>query len=57
MVLRERSTSRHAAQASRKRLDGMNARILGTVLNAAEGPENAYGYYYSYYKPTDARKS
>jgi capsular exopolysaccharide synthesis family protein len=60
IVLRERRTSRHAAQASRKRLDGMSARILGTVLNAVEGPETAYGYhgyYYSYYKSADGKKS
>jgi capsular exopolysaccharide synthesis family protein len=54
MVLRERRTSRGAAQAASRRLEGMGARVLGTVLNAVEGPENAYGYYgyyYSYYKP------
>jgi capsular exopolysaccharide synthesis family protein len=54
MVLRERRTSRGAAQASRRRLAGMGVRLLGVALNAVEGPESAYGYYgyyYSYYKP------
>jgi capsular exopolysaccharide synthesis family protein len=54
MVLRERRTSRSAAQAARRRLSGMGSRVLGAALNAVEGPESAYGYYgyyYSYYKP------
>jgi receptor protein-tyrosine kinase len=56
MVLRERRTSRGAAQASRRRLAGMGVRVLGAALNAVEGPETAYGYYgyyYSYYKPRE----
>src|SRR5579862_7066626 len=56
MVLRERRTSRGAAQASRRRLAGMGVRVLGAALNAVEGPESAYGYYgyyYSYYKTRD----
>ncbi|HZE99104.1 MAG TPA: polysaccharide biosynthesis tyrosine autokinase, partial [Planctomycetota bacterium] len=56
MVLRERRTSRGAAQASRRRLAGMGVRVLGAALNAVEGPETAYGYYgyyYSYYKTRD----
>ena len=56
MVLRERRTSRGAAQASRRRLAGMGIRVLGAALNAVEGPETAYGYYgyyYSYYKTRD----
>jgi capsular exopolysaccharide synthesis family protein len=59
MVLRERRTSRGAAQASRRRLSGMGVRVLGAALNAVEGPENAYGYYgyyYSYYKTKDDKK-
>jgi capsular exopolysaccharide synthesis family protein len=58
MVLRERRTSRGAAQASRRRLSGMGVRVLGAALNAVEGPENAYGYYgyyYSYYKPKEEK--
>jgi capsular exopolysaccharide synthesis family protein len=57
MVLRERRTSRGAAQAARRRLAGMGVRILGVSLNAVEGPENAYGYYYSYYKPREGEKT
>jgi capsular exopolysaccharide synthesis family protein len=60
MVLRERRTSRGAAQAARRRLSGMGVRILGAALNAVEGPESAYGYYgyyYSYYKPRDDKKA
>lgn len=58
MVLRERRTSRGAAQASCRRLTGMGIRMLGAALNAVEGPETAYGYYgyyYSYYKTRDSR--
>jgi len=58
MVLRERRTSRGAAQAARRRLAGMGVRVLGASLNAVEGPESAYGYYgyyYSYYKPREGR--
>lgn len=59
MVLRERRTSRGAAQAARRRLAGMGVRVLGAALNAVEGPESAYGYYgyyYSYYKPREDKK-
>ena len=59
MVLRERRTSRGAAQAARRRLTGMGVRVLGAALNAVEGPESAYGYYgyyYSYYKPREDKK-
>ena len=59
MVLRERRTSRGAAQAARRRLAGMGVRVLGAALNAVEGPETAYGYYgyyYSYYKPREEEK-
>jgi capsular exopolysaccharide synthesis family protein len=59
MVLRERRTSRGAAQAAHRRLAGMGVRVLGATLNAVEGPEDAYGYYgyyYSYYKPHDEKK-
>jgi succinoglycan biosynthesis transport protein ExoP len=60
MVLRERRTSRGAAQAARRRLMGMGVRVLGAALNAVEGPESAYGYYgyyYSYYKPREEEKT
>jgi capsular exopolysaccharide synthesis family protein len=60
MVLRERRTSRAAANAARRRLAGMGVRILGTALNAVEGPETAYGYYgyyYTSYKPDSERRS
>jgi succinoglycan biosynthesis transport protein ExoP len=60
MVLRERRTSRGAAQAARRRLSGMGVRILGAALNAVEGSESAYGYYgyyYSYYKPREGEKT
>lgn len=60
MVLRERRTSRGAAQAARRRLAGMGVRVLGAALNAVEGPETAYGYYgyyYSYYKPREEQKT
>jgi succinoglycan biosynthesis transport protein ExoP len=57
LVLRERRTGRGAAQAARRRLEGMGIEVLGAVLNAVESPETAYGYYgyyysyYNYYKP------
>jgi capsular exopolysaccharide synthesis family protein len=60
MVLRERRTSRSAAQGSRRRLEGMGVKLLGAALNAVEGPDTAYGYYgyyYSYYKPHDESKN
>jgi len=60
MVLRERRTSRGAAQAARRRLSGMGVRVLGACLNGVEGPDTAYGYYgyyYSYYKPREGEKS
>jgi succinoglycan biosynthesis transport protein ExoP len=60
MVLRERRTSRGAAQAARRRLSSMDVRVLGASLNAVEGSESAYGYYgyyYSYYKPREEEKT
>jgi capsular exopolysaccharide synthesis family protein len=52
MVVRSDSTPKEAALQARKSLQGVNARILGVVLNAIKQSNLKYGsysYYYSYY--------
>ncbi|OHE55095.1 MAG: hypothetical protein A2027_03310 [Thermodesulfovibrio sp. RBG_19FT_COMBO_41_18] len=52
MVVRSDSTPKEAALQARKSLQGVNAKILGVVLNAIKQSNLKYGsysYYYSYY--------
>jgi capsular exopolysaccharide synthesis family protein len=42
-------TSRGAAAAARKRLDGMEVELAGAVLNGSSLRGNEYGYYYTAY--------
>ncbi|MEW6002611.1 MAG: polysaccharide biosynthesis tyrosine autokinase [Nitrospirota bacterium] len=56
LVVRAGSTPREAVLQSRKSLQGLNARILGVVLNDARQSDLKYGsysYYYSYYYEDD----
>jgi Mrp family chromosome partitioning ATPase len=48
LVIRQ-GTSRGAAMAARKRLDGMNVRLCGAVLNGSSFKGTEYGYYYTAY--------
>jgi capsular exopolysaccharide synthesis family protein len=48
LVIRQ-GTSRGAAQAARRRLEGMNVRLVGAVLNGSQHKVGEYGYYYTAY--------
>jgi capsular exopolysaccharide synthesis family protein len=48
LVIRQ-GTSRGAAVAARKRLDGMDVKMAGAVLNGSSLRGNDYGYYYTAY--------
>lgn len=48
LVVRSGMTSRKVDLKGKERLEQVNARILGVVLNAMELPHDAYGYYYGY---------
>jgi len=48
LVIRQ-GTSRGAAMAARKRLDGMEVRLAGAVLNGSSFKGAEYGYYYTAY--------
>jgi capsular exopolysaccharide synthesis family protein len=48
LVIRQ-GTSRGAAAAARKRLDGMEVELAGAVLNGSSLRGNEYGYYYTAY--------
>ncbi|MBE0427991.1 MAG: polysaccharide biosynthesis tyrosine autokinase [Nitrospirae bacterium] len=50
MVVRSGKTAREAAHEARRLLHGVNARILGVVLNAIDRSSMRYSYYYNYYK-------
>ena len=52
IVIRARQTTKDHAAQSRKLLQGVNAKILGVVLNGVTSSDLRYGsydYYYSYY--------
>lgn len=49
LVVRENRTVRGALQGARKRLEGMDVRVLGAILNCAEERGGEYGYYGYYY--------
>jgi capsular exopolysaccharide synthesis family protein len=49
LVVREGQTSRSAAQLARRRLEGMQVRVAGAVMNCANPQASGYGYYYSAY--------
>ncbi len=49
LVVREGQTSRSAAQLARRRLESMQVRMAGAVLNCANPQSSGYGYYYSAY--------
>jgi capsular exopolysaccharide synthesis family protein len=45
LVVRERWTRRNAAIAVRRRLEALDVKFVGVVVNAARGRESDYGYY------------
>ena len=49
MVVRSGKTPRDAVQQAKRILDGVNAKVLGVVLNAMDSNNMKYGYY-SYYQ-------
>ena len=53
MVVRSGKTAKEAAQQARKVLAGINAKILGVVLNAMKGTDLKYSYHYQYYYHND----
>lgn len=45
-----------AVKVAKERLEGVNANILGAILNKFEANENSYGYYNYYYGSTSEKK-
>jgi polysaccharide biosynthesis transport protein len=56
MVVRSGQTPKDAAMQAKKVLEGVNAKVLGVVLNAINEPNMRYGYssYYQYYYQNDS---
>ena len=50
MVIKSGETPKEAAQEAKKMLEGVNAKILGVVLNSINQGIMRYSYYYNYYK-------
>jgi len=50
MVVKSGSTPKEAAQEARRLLEGVNAKILGVVLNSINQSAMRYSYHYNYYK-------
>jgi succinoglycan biosynthesis transport protein ExoP len=50
MVVKSGKTPKEAAQEARRMLEGVNAKILGVVLNSVSQSNMRYSYYYNYYK-------
>ncbi len=50
MVVKSGKTPKEAAQETRRMLEGVNAKILGVVLNSVSQADMRYSYYYNYYK-------
>jgi capsular exopolysaccharide synthesis family protein len=50
MVVKSGNTQKQAAMEARRLLDGVNAKILGVVLNAIDQSAMRYSHYYNYYK-------
>jgi len=55
MVVRSGKTPKETAKEARKLLEGVNAKILGVVLNSVDQSAMRYSYYYKYYY-TDEKK-
>ncbi len=50
LVVRSGKTPKEAVQDARRLLNGVNAKILGVVLNSVNHTEMRYSHYYHYYK-------
>ncbi len=50
IVARSGKTQKEAIREARRLLHGVNAKILGVVLNAIDRSSMRYSYYYNYYK-------
>lgn len=50
MVIRSGDTPKEAALEARRMLEGVNAKILGVVLNSINQGIMRYSYYYNYYR-------
>lgn len=50
MVVKSGKTPKEAAQETRRMLEGVNAKILGVVLNSVSQADMRYSYYYNYYR-------
>ncbi len=50
MVVRSGKTERQAVQEARRMLEGVNAKILGVVLNSVSQSNMRYSFYYNYYR-------
>ena len=50
MVVKSGKTPKEAAQEARRMLEGVNAKILGVVLNSVSQSNMRYSYYYNYYR-------
>ncbi len=50
IVARSGKTQKEAIREARRLLQGVNAKILGVVLNAIDQSSMRYSYYYNYYK-------
>ncbi len=50
MVVKSGKTPKEAAQEARRMLEGVNAKILGVVLNSVSQADMRYSYYYNYYR-------
>lgn len=50
MVVKSGNTQKQAAREATRLLDGVNAKILGVVLNAIDQSAMRYSHYYNYYK-------
>jgi polysaccharide biosynthesis transport protein len=55
MVVRSGKTPKETAKEARRLLEGVNAKILGVVLNSVDQAAMRYSYYYKYYY-TDEKK-
>jgi receptor protein-tyrosine kinase len=49
LVIRSGQTGRGGALLAKKRLEGMDVRLLGGILNCVSPHRGAYGYGYGYY--------
>jgi Mrp family chromosome partitioning ATPase len=50
IVVKSGNTQKQAAREATRLLDGVNAKILGVVLNSIDQSAMRYSHYYNYYK-------